>query len=100
MKRDPLPPRVYPPGWFSEPVTRGAGFPPGFVSRLVPMTTSERASALPNAKSILAREQQATHGTGWGTGLVSMPKTTHQYQRTKLDGAPKATKPTTRTRTR
>jgi hypothetical protein len=68
MKRTPT--KTYPPGYFTESMTRH-NWPPRFVSKMDAASTSahhQRASAK-------ARELAVEHGLGWGTGTIVLPNT-------------------------
>lgn len=58
-KRKPLPEVTYRPGFFSEPVTSGAGFHPGFVSQIV---VSPRTGKM---ESDYERQSRIREASGW-----------------------------------
>lgn len=58
--------RVYIPGYFSEPVTAGAGFPPRFESQIVVDPKTKRF------ETDFARQQRIRESSGWNTRPMAL----------------------------
>ena len=65
--RKPVAASNYAPGSFSEPVTRGAGFPPGFVSQI---HVSPRTGRF---ETDFERSQRCLNSGGWKVRPVDLP---------------------------